>query len=80
MFSSTQVRDTIVYFENRQALNGSVITLDENSNPAPDHQSTPARQESFPSFNFPEDYSTPVASRVIQSGVSREADMPVTVG
>ncbi len=57
-----QVCDMIAFFENRDATNGTVVTLDENSN-----ESTPARD--FPSFNF-ENYSIPEPCRVVQSGVS----------
>jgi len=75
-FMHLQVCDAIGYFENRDALNGTVVTLDENSNEKsapgrahPGHSTPARREESFASFTFPEDYSTPVASRVIQSGV-----------
>ena len=74
-FMHLQVCETTGYCENRDALSGTVLTLDENSNVKSSGvvqpgNSTPARrEESFASFTFTEDYSTPVASRVNQSGV-----------
>jgi hypothetical protein len=58
------VCDAIGFFENRNSLNGTVVTLDENSN----EQSSDGQAFSS-SFNF-EGYSTPQAPKVVQSGVS----------
>jgi hypothetical protein len=70
-FIHQHVSDFISYFEARDALHGSeVITLDENSNK--EVVRTPSQDTSgFPSFSFPEDYSTPMAAKVVKSGVSR---------